>query len=247
MVYWGGMTLNTLGNLLSTEPFILGRFAVPLTVFAVIGVINAINLCDGADGLGGGLVFIAVLWIAVMSAISAHPNSLALSLALLGCIAAFLAFNMRSPWRSRAAIFLGDAGSLSLGFALAWLTVSGAQPQAQLFPPVTAIWLVAIPISDTIVCMSRRLLHGKSPFSADRTHLHHVLIDLGAPVGRAVALIHSIAFAFAAAGVIGWVLDIQEHVMFYAAMTLFALYVVLVELGLRRIAARGTSAAVHKI
>jgi UDP-GlcNAc:undecaprenyl-phosphate GlcNAc-1-phosphate transferase len=248
MIYWGGLVLHTLGHLVSTDPLLLGRFAVPLTVFAVLGVVNAVNLSDGADGLGGGLVFIAVFWIAVMSAVSAHAGSLTLSLALLGCIAAFLAFNMRTPWRNHAAIFLGDAGSLSLGYALAWLTVDAAQPQMQLFPPVTAIWLVAIPISDTIVCMSRRLLRGQSPFRADRTHLHHILIDLGMTVRGAVALILAIAFVLAAAGVAGWALDAPEHIMFYSAMAVFALYILLVEYGLRRVAARRAGdAGVHKI
>lgn len=246
IVYCGGLMLHSLGNLVSPDPLRLGRLAVPLTVFAVIGVVNAVNLCDGADGLAGGLVFIAVFWIAVMSAASAHTGVLALG--LLGCITAFLAFNLRSPWRNRAAVFLGDAGSLSLGFILAWLTVDGAREGAQVFPPVTAIWLVAIPISDTIVCMSRRLLRGQSPFRADRTHLHHILIDLGLPVGRAVALIHAIAFVLAAAGAAGWALGIPEHVMFYSAMAVFALYIVLVQLGLWRVAAsRSGAPGIHKI
>jgi len=248
MIYWGGLILHSLGDLVSTEPLMLGKFAVPLTVFAVIGVINAVNLCDGADGLAGGLVFIAVFWIALMGAASSSASTLALSLALLGCIAAFLAFNLRSPWRRRAAIFLGDAGSLSLGFVLAWLTIDATREGAQLFAPVTAIWLVAIPISDTIVCMSRRLLKGQSPFRADRTHVHHILIDLGMPVGRAVALILLIAFVLAAAGAAGWALRAPEHVMFYAAIAVFGLYILMVQYGLRRVAAARTAASgVHKI
>jgi UDP-GlcNAc:undecaprenyl-phosphate GlcNAc-1-phosphate transferase len=237
MIQWGGLFLHSLGDLVSDKPLILGRFAVPLTVFAVIGVVNAINLCDGADGLGGGLVFISVFWIALLSAVSANTGTLAPSLGLLGCIAAFLAFNLRSPWRTHAAIFLGDAGSLSLGFVLAWLTVDAAQEGSQLFAPVTAIWLVAIPISDTILCMSRRLLRGQSPFRADRTHLHHILIDLGMPVARAVALILLLAFVLAAMGVAGWALSVPEHVMFYTAMGVFAVYILLVQYGLRRVSA----------
>jgi UDP-GlcNAc:undecaprenyl-phosphate GlcNAc-1-phosphate transferase len=238
MIHWGGLILNSLGRLLSPEPLMLGRFASLLTVFAVIGVINAVNLCDGADGLAGGLVFIAVFWIAIMTgAASSNASTFALALALLGCIAAFLVFNLRSPWRSRAAIFLGDAGSLSLGFVLAWHAVDSAREGSQLFAPVTAIWLVAIPISDTIVCMSRRLLKGQSPFRADRTHLHHILIDLGLPVGRAVAMIHLLAFTLAATGVAGWALRVPEHVMFYTAMAVFAAYILLVQLGLRRVTA----------
>lgn len=237
MIYWGEMILYSLGDLVSEEPLLLGRFAVPLTVFAVIGVVNAINLCDGADGLAGGLVFIALFWLAMASAASAHGSTLVLALALLGCIAAFLAFNLRTPWRSRAAIFLGDAGSLSLGFVLAWLTVDAAQSQTPLFAPVTAIWLVAIPLSDTLLCMVRRLLRGQSPFRADRTHLHHILIDLGMPVARAVALILLLAFVLGGAGIAGWALRVPEHVMFYTAMVVFAAYILLVQYGLRRVTA----------
>ena len=96
--------------------------------------------------------------------------------------------------------------------------------------------------------MTRRLAQGQSPFRADRTHLHHILIDVGMPVGAAVALIHLIAFVLAAAGVAGWALGIQEHVMFYAAIAVFALYIFLAQYGLRRAAAgRATAAGVHKI
>jgi len=241
MCYWGELSLDTLGHLLSDKPLSLGRFALPLTIFAVIGVVNAINLCDGADGLGAGLVFIAVFWIAVMSAASGSAARLGPALGLLGALAAFLAFNLRTPWRNRAAIFLGDAGSLSLGFTLAWFTVDAAQSRPQLFAPVTAIWLVAIPISDTLVCMSRRLIKGQNPFRADRTHVHHILIDLGMPAGSAVALILLVAFVLAAAGVTGWALRVPERLMFYTAMAVFGLYILLVRYGLRRVRANRES------
>ena len=242
MCYCGELSLDSLGNLVSDKPLSLGRFGLPLTLFAVIGVINAINLCDGADGLAAGLVFIAVFWIAVMSAATGTTTTLWPAPGLLGGIAAFLVFNLRTPWRSRAAIFLGDAGSLSLGFILAWLSVDAAQSHPPVFAPVTAIWLVAIPISDTIVCMSRRLIQGHNPFRADRTHVHHILIDLGVPVGGAVALIHLVAFVLAAAGVAGWALRVPEHVMFYTAMAVFALYILLVQYGLGRVTARQAAA-----
>jgi len=78
---------------------------------------------------------------------------------------------------------------------------------------------------------------GQSPFRADRTHLHHVLIDLGMPVGRAVALILLISFVLAAAGVAGWALRVQEHHMFYTAMAVFVIYILLVQYGLGRVTA----------
>jgi len=234
MSYWGGLTLQSLGNLVSDRPLVLDRFALLLTFFAVIGVINAINLADGADGLAGGLVFIALLWLAFPCAISGNADMLTLTLGLLGCTAAFLVFNMRSPWRKRAAVFLGNGGSLSLGFTLAWLTIAATQAEDRMFPAVTAIWLLAIPISDTIVCMSRRLMRGHNPFRADRTHLHHILIDLGLAPGRAVALVHLIALVLAGTGIAGWALRVPEYVMFYTAMAVFAVYILLVQYGLRR-------------
>ena len=245
MVFWGGWQLHSLGNLFGAWPLTLGAFAIPLTFIAVIGVINAVNFSDGADGLAGGLVFNALLWYCVMEGLRAPHASgdvpsgeLQMALAFLGAVAGFLAFNLRVPGRQRALVFLGDAGSLGLGFVLAWFTVSGAERAAPLFAPVTAIWLLAVPLVDTLTCAARRMLHGHSPFKADRKHLHHILADLGLPVGRAVALIHAVAFALAGIGVAAWAQSVPEFVMFYIAMGIFAIYVMFSTYALRVIEAR---------
>ena len=243
MVFWAGWHLHSLGNLVGAWPLTLGAFAIPLTFIAVIGVINAVNFSDGADGLAGGLVFNALLWFCVMEWLRGPPDDLRagelqLALAFLGAVAGFLAFNLRVPGRQRALVFLGDAGSLGLGFVLAWFTVSGAERAAPLFAPVTAIWLLAVPLVDTLTCAARRMLHGHSPFKADRKHLHHILADLGLPVGRAVALIHAVAFLLAGIGVAAWVQRVPEFVMFYVAMGIFAVYVMLSTRALRIIEAR---------
>ena len=100
------------------------------------------------------------------------------------------------------------------------------------------IWLLAVPLVDTLACTGRRLLAGTNPFKADRKHLHHILIDLGLPMGRAVALIHACAFLLGGIGAAGWYWGVAEYVMFYAAMAIFAAYLVFSTLALRAIAAR---------
>jgi UDP-GlcNAc:undecaprenyl-phosphate/decaprenyl-phosphate GlcNAc-1-phosphate transferase len=250
MLFWGGWHLHTLGNLVAAWPLGLGMFAMPLTFVAVVGVINAVNFTDGADGLAGGLVFNALLWFCVLglrappaalpavSPIGSPAGEVQIALAFLGAVAGFLVFNLRGPGRRQALVFLGDAGSLGLGYALAWFTVSGAEGSMPLFAPVTAIWLLAVPLVDTLACSGRRLLNGTSPFMADRNHLHHILVDLGLPVGKAVALIHGCAFVLGAIAVAAWYRGVAEYVMFYAAMAIFAAYLVFSAQALRIIAAR---------
>ena len=246
MLFWGGWRLHSLGNLIGPWPLGLGVYSIPLTFVAVVGVINAVNFVDGADGLAGGLVFNALLWLCVLGLgepaavlrAGSSAGEVQIALAFLGAVAGFLVFNLRWPGRRHALAFLGDAGSLGLGYALAWLTVAGAEGSTRLLAPVTAIWLLAVPLVDTLACAGRRLLAGTSPFKADRKHMHDILVGLGLPVGRAVALIHACAFLLGGIGVAGAFRGVAEHVMFYGAMAIFAAYLVFSTLALRIIDAR---------
>jgi UDP-GlcNAc:undecaprenyl-phosphate GlcNAc-1-phosphate transferase len=237
MLFWGGWHLHSLGNLVGAWPLGLGVYAIPITFMAIVGVINAVNFTDGADGLAGGLVFNALFWFCAMG-LSAPSGEMQIALAFLGAVAGFLMFNLRLPGRSRALAFLGDAGSLGLGYVLAWFMVTGAERSVPLFAPVTAIWLLAVPLVDTLACSGRRLLNGNSPFKADRKHLHHILADLGLPVQKAVALIHACSFLLGGIGVAGWYWGVAEHVMFYVSMAIFAAYLVFSSLALQAIDAR---------
>ena len=98
---------------------------------------------------------------------------------LSAAIAAFLIFNLRHPWRRRADVFLGDAGSLFLGFVLVWFTVFITQTAPRDFYPISAVWILAVPIMDTVYVMLRRMIRGMSPFAADRRHVHHTLKYIG--------------------------------------------------------------------
>jgi UDP-GlcNAc:undecaprenyl-phosphate GlcNAc-1-phosphate transferase len=222
MIYWGGVRLDNLGNLFGYGDVTLGRWSVPMTLFAVLGVINAINMIDGADGLAGGLALIALLFFAAFAAIAGVLGD-TLLLPLAFAVVGFMAFNLRTPWRNRAAVFMGDAGSMLLGFALGWYAVDLAAVR-DLMTPITAVWILAVPLMDTISLMIKRILKGVSPFTPDCEHLHHILQRAGFTHGQTVAIVHVIALLLASIGVAGWKLGLPEYVMFYAFMAVFALY-----------------------
>ena len=222
MVYWGGIRLDNLGNLFGFGNVILGNWSVPMTVFAVLGVINAMNMIDGADGLASGLALIALL---MFSLILGTEGGLAgtLLLTLVAAVIGFMVFNLRTPWRSRASVFMGDAGSMMLGFALAWYAVDLASVRHAM-TPITAVWILAVPLMDTVSLMIRRIFKGVSPFAPDCEHLHHILQRAGFSHGQTVFIVHAIALLLAGIGVAGWQLGVPEYVMFYAFLALFGLY-----------------------
>jgi UDP-GlcNAc:undecaprenyl-phosphate GlcNAc-1-phosphate transferase len=222
MVFWGGVRLENLGNLFGFGDVILHRWSVPMTVFAVLGVINAMNMIDGADGLAGGLALLALVAFSVLLASDGDLDG-TLLIPLAGAVAGFLAFNLRTPWRNRASVFMGDAGSMLLGFALARYAVDLASVR-HVMTPITAVWILAVPLMDTVSLMIRRVRKGVSPFTPDCEHLHHVLQRAGFSHGQTVFIMHLIAFLLAGIGVAGWLLGVPEYVMFYGFMALFALY-----------------------
>lgn len=225
MTSWGGVFISDLGDLFGGGSVNLYNWAIPFTVFCVIGVINAFNMIDGIDGLAGGLALIALLlfgYAALLSGLMVHATLLFL---LASAVLGFLALNMRSPWRSKAAVFMGDAGSMMLGYALARFAVDlTASSGVRALTPITAVWILAVPLMDTVNTMLRRMLKGRSPFSADREHLHHIFERAGYSVTRTVAIILSVSLLLGLIGLAGWYYRIPEYIMFYAFLLLFALY-----------------------
>jgi UDP-GlcNAc:undecaprenyl-phosphate GlcNAc-1-phosphate transferase len=157
----------------------LGWLSVPFTVFATVGIINAMNMIDGADGLAGLLGLAA---LAMLAAASVYAGNVVLAerlSVLCGALAGFLAWNIRLPWRPRAKVFLGNAGSALLGLVIAWAAFRLTQNPGHPVNPVLALWLLPIPVMDCLVLIVRRLRAGRSPFFADREHIHHLMQDAG--------------------------------------------------------------------
>ena len=144
---------------------------------------------------------------------------------LIGATLAFLVFNQRTPWRSTAAMFLGDAGSMMLGFTIAALCVHLAGGYGAASAPAAAVgWIVAVPLIDMFACFARRLACGVTPMTPDRRHMHHLLLAIGLPVGRAVLVLQLACLLCGAIGIVGWRLHWPQAVMFYGLVVLFAIY-----------------------
>lgn len=227
----GGTWISSLGELFWAQEIALPLLiAVPFTIFGVCGVVNALNMSDGADGLAGGLAFVATGWFALALAFVAgsDPEAAALlpvACALAGALAGFLLMNLRTPWRAKAAIFMGDGGSMMLGFILGWLAVRTTNAFGEAGPaPVVALWILAVPLADTVSCMLRRVAHGATPMSPDHRHLHHLLPASGLSIRRSVAIILAIAAFLGGLGIFGWRQGIADWAMFWTWIALFGAY-----------------------
>ncbi|MCB1651767.1 MAG: undecaprenyl/decaprenyl-phosphate alpha-N-acetylglucosaminyl 1-phosphate transferase [Alphaproteobacteria bacterium] len=199
----GGAELHHLGDLFGLGLFGLGLISLPFSVVAVVLLINAINLMDGLDGLAGGVGFIALGWM-LYAALSGGDGVYAPSIMILiGALAGFLFYNARAPWRYRAVVFMGDAGSMSLGLMTAWYAIHLSPADANVIEPISVAWVLALPIWDECAQFYRRVKEGRHPFSPDRGHFHHHFIDAGIISGRAVPMIWIIVFVLGAFGVLG--------------------------------------------
>lgn len=220
-----GMSFDDLGAIVGDKPALLGVWAVPFTIFSVVGLINSINLIDGADGLAAGLsslALIPLLGLAAWMGISSLGFSL--GLAALGALLGFLFFNLRHPLNRRATIFLGDSGSLLIGIVLGFVLWDLTQNTADGVPAVLGLWVLVIPVFDTCSVMIRRMLAGQNPMSPDRQHLHHLLQDAGLSHGKSVALLLLAAAVIGGSAVVLWVLGVSEAALFAAYLIFAALY-----------------------
>ncbi len=151
-----------------------GWFSWPLTLLWIVGITNAVNFCDGLDGLAAGISTVACGVIAVFAVQSGQVVMAVLMLALLGSLSGFLLFNFNP-----ARIFMGDSGSLFLGFTIAASSVMCASKSSALVGLALPVLALGIPIFDTLFSMLRRFLQRRSIFAPDRSHFHHRLLDLG--------------------------------------------------------------------
>lgn len=146
IIYGGGVRVEQIGPVFGLGEMSLGWLSVPFTVFATIGLINAMNMIDGADGLAG-LLGLAALAMLAAASIYAGNTFLAERVSVLcGALAGFLAWNIRLPWRPRAKVFLGNAGSALLGLVIAWVAFRLTQNPGHPVNPVLALWLLPIPV-----------------------------------------------------------------------------------------------------
>ena len=189
MVYGAGVRVEQIGPVFGLDSLALGWLSVPFTVFATVGIINAVNMIDGADGLAGLLVAACLVMLAAAAVYAGNLGLSGHALVVAGAVGAFLLYNMRFPWQPRAKAFMGNAGSAFLGLVVAWVVFRLTQNAGHPVNPVLALWLIPVPIMDCLVLTARRTREGRSPFSAGRDHIHHFMQDAGfGPTQAALAL-----------------------------------------------------------
>jgi UDP-GlcNAc:undecaprenyl-phosphate GlcNAc-1-phosphate transferase len=194
-----GVKVSTLGNLIGIGSIQLGLLAIPFTAVAITGLCNAYNMVDGIDGLAGGLTLVSMLSLLYLVQDHTQENEIALMAFLCTSITIFMIFNLTI--RSKIKIFMGDAGSTFLGCAVAISMIYFSQSGRDIINPATTLWLIAIPMMDMLSTMLRRLTKRKSPFCADRTHLHHILTRGGLSNRQALISIIMAATGLAMLGI----------------------------------------------
>lgn len=167
LVLMNGLEIKSMGTYFG-EKVELGFFSILLSIVAIVGFTNALNLVDGLDGLAGSLSLIIFSGLSYIGYVNNDNFIFNISIILLPALLVFLSFN----WNP-AKVFMGDSGSLTLGFIIAVLCIKALA----YIDPVSILFIAALPVLDTVTVMIRRWLNGQSMFRADKNHLHHILLN----------------------------------------------------------------------
>ena len=229
-----GYRVKFLGQILATLPLLAGGvyfqvipfwgvepapvwISMPLTFFFMLGAINAVNLADGLDGLAGGIMLLSLTLISVLAMLSGQHDSAILAVGVIGGLLGFLRFNTHP-----ASVFMGDAGSQFLGFITAALAIKVTQYDAVAVSRLLPLFVVGLPVIDTLLVMGIRLMQGRPLFKADKNHTHHQLMMLGFRHYEAVALIYILQAALLG---IAWTMRYEDDIWLLLAYTSFSLVV----------------------
>ena len=225
-VYGLDVHIQSFGNIFGGGDLIAGWFGYPLAVLSLVGVVNAFNMLDGMDGLVGSIVTVTFVGLVGLFGFNGNYNLQLLSMIYVGAISAFLIFNIwggvQSPKLGK--VFMGDSGSMFLGLSVGVLVIYGAQDPVSAFDPVTALWLVLLPMTDMFTIMYRRFRRGRSPFEPDRTHIHHIIIRSGFSKKQALNIMVLIQAVGVLAGVVMLRQSIPEYVSLVVIVVLVSLY-----------------------
>lgn len=211
-----GLKVEFLTNPFGGDMIDLGLLAIPVTVLWIISVTNAVNLIDGLDGLASGtssiaaLTLAAVVWIdiSVNGAWPGQEDAVALALILAASVLGFLRYNFYP-----ARIFLGDSGSMFLGFSVAVLAVMGLAKGATFISVIVPVVILGIPILDTFFAIVRRWFGRRPIFSPDKEHLHHRLMDLGLSHRQTVLSIYAVNVILGLSAIVMTILTPKQAVL----------------------------------
>ena len=184
VVIYGGIKVNTLSVFAPSGFFLPVWISIPFTILIIVAVTNAINLSDGLDGLAGGITLLTLLCIGYLSYLNQFQEIKVISVALVGAIFGLLRYNTHP-----ATVFMGDAGSQLLGFITITISLALTRKSSQISIILTLL-IMGIPIIDTLSVMVQRIIKGRSPFVADKNHIHHKLMRIGLEHSESVMTIY---------------------------------------------------------
>lgn len=181
----------------SSEYWVLGGLSIPITILWIVGITNSVNLIDGLDGLAVGVSTISSLTMLIIALLVSDGAVAIVLAALVGACVGFMPYNLNP-----AKIFMGDTGSLLLGYVLATMSILGLFKFYAVVSFAVPVLAIAVPLFDTVFAFVRRMLKGQSPFHPDRGHFHHRLIDMGLSQKQAVAVLYFISAILGLAAVL---------------------------------------------
>ncbi len=226
--YGAGIELQTLGNAVGLGVIQTGILAIPLTAIGIAALSNAYNMTDGIDGLAAslGIVAFTSLLISVHDKLSPAEFRVLSFYALSLCI--YLIFNFAIKPLAPSKVFMGDAGSMFIGFSISAFCIYFSQRAAYQLAPTTVLWFVAVPLYDMVATMIRRIRKGQSPFYPDRTHLHHLLMHLGLNGKQALAAIVFFSASLSGIGVLIDTYKIESYYSFAGFILIFIAYLLII-------------------
>jgi UDP-GlcNAc:undecaprenyl-phosphate GlcNAc-1-phosphate transferase len=225
LVLMCGVKVTYLGNLFGT-----GLMSLPsniqslFSVIGIVGLMNAMNMLDGKDGLAAGIFLVSLAGFCTLSILIGDTLHLRSAFILMAASFAFLMLNFRFRHDKPAKVFLGDSGSLLLGFYLATLAIHLSGDVKMPVNPITAVWVVALPLMDMANVMLKRWRNGLGMMHAGRDHLHHVLRNLGYSVRRVVMIMMSLQALFVGIALLSVLLAVPDYVMFYGFIATLMAY-----------------------
>lgn len=218
------------GALVETLPMPWGRlelgiFSYVITIFWIIGIINAFNLIDGMDGLSSGITLFSSLTLAVLAIVNGYLPTALVALALAGAVTGFLIYNFNP-----ARIFMGDSGSMFIGYILAILSLRSQSKAHAVVSILVPIIAMGVPILDTTLAFMRRMMRHQSIFAADKQHIHHFLLSLGFNQRKTVLILYSISILFT---VLSLLMIFNKNIDTFLIVLVFAIiiFVIITKLG----------------
>ncbi len=212
-----GLSLSSLGNLFGFGEIKLSNIISPIfTIFCVVGVANAFNWIDGLDGLFSTQVLIAASAIFYFSG----GNGIFFTIFILAFLPYFL-MNL-SFFGKKNRVFMGDHGSIAIGYTLAWLLISAAE--FEVIRPISAPWLIALVLLNALRVMFKRALLGVSLYRSDREHVHHFFLDNGYSKGKSLLIVTLISIFLTFVGMMFELNQVSEYVSFYLFISAFIIW-----------------------